>query len=140
MISQTQPTRAQREPRLSTETNATKAKRLAALLPKALKRLATEPPTNARSSAALLAIQARADEILDALKRGYSANAIAVVLADEDGDDATFSAETIRIAIKRLQAEAKPSRPSSQVLARAERPTIFTPPTTNAISRLDEDL
>jgi len=107
------PTKARREPRLGGDSRATKAQRLSSALPKALKKLASASPTNARTSAALLALKPRADEILDLLQRGYSANAIATALADEDGDDASFSVETIRVAIKRLQAEAS---------ARAGRP------------------
>jgi hypothetical protein len=96
---------------------------------------------NAHSSPALAAIRSRAEEILHELRRGHSANAIAVMLADEDGDDATFSVETIRLAIKRLQAEAKSPRVSSPVSARTERPAISTPaPMSDAISRQNEDL
>jgi len=79
------------------------------MLGTALKKLAKEPLAPARASAALLALRPKADDILAALDRGWSANAIAEVIADEAGDSATFSTETLRNAIKRLADEVRTS-------------------------------
>jgi DNA-binding NarL/FixJ family response regulator len=78
-----------------------------------LKKLTKQPTAPARQSAALIALRSKAEDILSALDRGWSANAIAEMLVAEAGDGMTFSTETIRTAIKRLQNESGASRRTS---------------------------
>jgi hypothetical protein len=105
MSRQDEITRTRRAARTAGDSAATKAERLRGTLTNALKRLAKEPLAPARTSAALLALRPRAKEIVEALGRGWSANAIAEVIVTESSDGETFSAETLRNAIKRLADE-----------------------------------
>ena len=107
MSDQAEPKRVQRSARTPGDSAAIKAERLRGSLSNALKKVAKEPVAPARTSAALLALRPRAREIVEALDRGWSANAIAEVIATEAGDDVTFSTETIRTAVKRIAEEAR---------------------------------
>ena len=109
MPGQDETTRTRRAPRTPGDSAATKAERLRGTLSGALKKLSKEPLAPARTSAALLALRPRANEIREALERGWTANAIAEVIADEAGDSTTFSTETLRNAIKRLADEVRAS-------------------------------
>jgi hypothetical protein len=107
MSDKAKPKRAQRSARTPGDSAAIKAERLRGSLSNALKKVAKEPIAPARTSAALLALRPRAKEIVEALERGWSANAIAEAIATEAGDGVTFSTETIRTAVKRIAEEAR---------------------------------
>jgi hypothetical protein len=109
MPGQDEITRTRRAPRTPGDSAATKAEHLRGTLSGVLKKLSKEPLAPARTSAALLALRPRANEIREALERGWTANAIAEVIANEAGDNTTFSTETLRNAIKRLADEVRTS-------------------------------
>jgi hypothetical protein len=109
MSGQIEPVRTKRSARTPGDSAATKAEHLRGTLSGALKKLSKEPLAPARTSAALLALRPRANEIREALARGWSANAIAEIIADEAADGTMFSTETLRNAIKRLADEVRTS-------------------------------
>jgi len=114
MSGQTEPLRKKRSARTPGDSAASKAEHLRGSLSSALKKLSKEPLAPARTSAALLALRPQANQIVEALDRGWSANAIAEIIADEASDGTTFSTETIRTAIKRLASEVRtPARPTA---------------------------
>lgn len=110
MLTEAQSTLSQRSARTPGDSATTKAAHLHDAFSPTLKRLTKQPAAPARQSAALIALRSKAEDILGALDRGWSANAIAEMLVAEAGDNMTFSTETIRTAIKRLQNESRASR------------------------------
>jgi hypothetical protein len=112
------------------------------MLGTALKKLAKEPLAPARTSAALLALRPRADEIRAALDRGWSANAIAEVIVTESSEGETFSAETLRNAIKRLADEARmtprPSAAPARAQSRSSANVVPIKPASNAMMHVGQ--
>jgi hypothetical protein len=135
MSGQTATNSVRRSPRTPGDSAATKAERLRGSLGNALKKLAKEPLAPAGRSAARLALEPRSDEIREALKRGWSANAIAQMIVDEAGDNATFSVETIRSAVKRLASETRTA--SRPVAVAARKPSS---PATNVVPIRNESV
>lgn len=135
MSGQTQTNSARRSARTTGDSAATKAERLRGSLGNALKKLAKEPLAPAGRSAARLALESRSDEIREALKRGWSANAIAQVIVDEVGDNATFSVETIRSAVKRIASDTRIAARPVAVAARKA-----SPPGTNVVPIRNESV
>ncbi len=94
------------------------------MLGNALKKLSKEPLAPARTSAALLVLRPRAKEIVEALERGWSAHAIAEVIAAESGDGETFSTETLRNAVKRVAEESRTApRPTATAIKNITAPS-----------------
>lgn len=118
MSGQTEKKSARRSARTLGDSIATKAERLRDSLANALKKLTKEPLAPAGRSAARLALESKSDEIREALKRGWSANAIAQVIVDEAGDNSTFSVETIRSQVKRIASETRSATRPMPVAAR----------------------